>query len=115
MFGWTCGDCRLLIFLQAGHGLRPAPGIPCALSFSKGLLQRNSGIGCRENVSARLAAVTQKRSMGFRSGISMDESALRSTPRAPSTGMQCPPRFIIAAMPREEPTGRLDRRIGRTC
>ena len=33
--GWTGGDCRLLFLLQAGHGLRPAPGIPCALAFKR--------------------------------------------------------------------------------
>jgi hypothetical protein len=35
MFGSTCGTCRLHFFLQAGHGLRPAPGLPCALLMSR--------------------------------------------------------------------------------
>src|SRR5579864_4333481 len=40
MIGWTCGNCRLLFLLQAGHGLRPAPGIPCALyDFEDAILQ----------------------------------------------------------------------------
>ncbi|MGY3448270.1 hypothetical protein ACVILH_000612 [Bradyrhizobium sp. USDA 4353] len=34
--GPTCGDCRLLSLLQAGHGPRSAPGLPRALSVFEG-------------------------------------------------------------------------------
>ncbi len=43
--GSTCGDCRLLFFLQAGHGLRPAPGIPCALFFDEGFCNKTWACG----------------------------------------------------------------------
>jgi hypothetical protein len=54
MFGCTCGSAACFL-LHAGHGLRPAPGIPCALSsFDEGTLQTNSGITCRETAIACL-------------------------------------------------------------
>jgi hypothetical protein len=31
-----CGDRRLLFVLQADHGLRPPPGLPCALALEGG-------------------------------------------------------------------------------
>ena len=33
----TCGDCRLLFFLQAGHGCGQTPGLPCALGYSRAM------------------------------------------------------------------------------
>ncbi|MGC2775451.1 MAG: hypothetical protein WA418_07410 [Bradyrhizobium sp.] len=53
MTGWTCGSCRLHFFLQAGHGLRPAPGIPCALVLQEGENEMQaSGDSGRENEGA---------------------------------------------------------------
>ena len=34
--GWTCGDCRLLFLLQAGHGLRPAARHSLRPRFERG-------------------------------------------------------------------------------
>ncbi len=34
----TCGDCRLLFLLQAGHGHQPMSGLPCALDLERAVL-----------------------------------------------------------------------------
>jgi hypothetical protein len=40
--------------LHAGHGLRPAPGIPCAISISEGRVASNSsGVIRREKAGVR--------------------------------------------------------------
>src|SRR5947208_16989505 len=41
--------------LHGGHGLRPAPGIPCALfDFGGPRVTHHSGTSCRENMDACL-------------------------------------------------------------
>ncbi len=55
-FGQTCGDCRLLFLLQAGHGRGRRPAFPAPSSVSRADLMHNSGAirrGRRCRMSAR--------------------------------------------------------------
>ena len=73
LFGWTCGDCRLLSFLQAGHGLRPAPGIPCALCVSEGRTNRRTRTrdASRERLCISQSSLPAKAGNPVRRGLSI--------------------------------------------
>jgi hypothetical protein len=43
MFGQTCGNCRLLFVLQAGHGRGQRPAFPAPSSVSEGELRQKLG------------------------------------------------------------------------
>jgi hypothetical protein len=68
--GLTCGDRRVLFSLHAGHGLRPAPGIPCALCFSRVVCKHNSD-----------ACVPRERGLAFPSVVMPRACGASSAPR----------------------------------
>jgi hypothetical protein len=53
MFRRTCGNCRLLFLLQAGHRCVRCTGIPCALFSDRARTMHDSGISCRGNAQSR--------------------------------------------------------------
>jgi hypothetical protein len=68
----TCGDCRLLSLLQAGHGCGLHPAFPAPLSF-RGHHWSNSGKSCRGN-----ADPCQRRSPADRCAACIDRYTIRN-------------------------------------
>src|SRR5262245_55533168 len=57
MLGQTCGDCRQLFLLLAGHGCGQRPAFPAPLIFSRADVLQSSGEFRRENATAWLERV----------------------------------------------------------
>jgi hypothetical protein len=49
----TCGDCRLLFLLQAGHGCGERPAFPAPFVRGGPKMMQNSGTSCRGKTHAR--------------------------------------------------------------
>jgi hypothetical protein len=83
----TCGDCRLLFLLQAGHGCGQHPAFPAPSSSFRGrCCSNNSDIPCRENEASCLllscsakAGHPVRRSVRARTSLSLGYWIARSS------------------------------------
>jgi len=80
MFGQSCGDCRLLFLLQAGHGCGLHPAFPApSIDFEGARLMHNSGTTCRGKAKAcsgRCLSRPRRSSPGLTGRSSIPETAV---------------------------------------